>query len=83
VADQNWIKSVAAVAPAFWSARTLVPVATLVTEPREFDGNAELLAAICRYDYSGGPTPVLSSTADFGGWPFHTRTAWHRVRLVR
>lgn len=82
VADPGWVQSVAQAGPTLWSARTLVPAAVITPAGREFAADDGLLAAICRYDYSGGTPPVLSSTANFQGQPFHTREAWQRVRLL-
>ncbi len=81
IADPNWVQTCTAVASTGWSASVRIPAAVLLEEGAVFHGGARLLAAVCRYDCGGGDKPVLSTTANFGGQPFHTRTAWHRARL--
>ncbi|MSU49850.1 MAG: hypothetical protein EXS37_12325 [Opitutus sp.] len=83
ISDRKWVRSVTKTAPYFWSACVEVPATTVMTAGREFVRTTALRVAICRYDYTGGGVmPVLSSTASFRGRPFHTRAAWHRVRLA-
>ncbi len=81
ISDPDWVQSVTTVAPTFWSARVVVPAAAILAGGREFDPETALLAAVGRYDYGGRETPILSASTDFRGQPFHTRAAWHRVRL--
>jgi hypothetical protein len=82
VSDPSWVESITEIAPSYWSARTIVPVAHVLPGGQPFNRATELLACVCRYDTSDGPVPVLSSTADFQGQRFHHRAAWHRVELL-
>ena len=81
VADPDWVRSVTKIASTFWSARLLVPASVVIGGDGRFGPETALRVAVCRYDYRAGTTPVLSSTANFHGRPFHTRTAWSRLSL--
>lgn len=83
IADPNWVQTCTAVASTGWSASVRIPAAVLLDGGEVFLVGARFLAAVCRYDYGGGDRPVLSSTANFGGQPFHTRSAWHHARLSK
>jgi hypothetical protein len=82
VPDPDWVQSITAVAPSFWSARTIVPASLLLPAGGMFERTTQLRASICRYDTSDGSTPVLSATADYKGGRFHDRAAWHDVVLL-
>lgn len=81
VADLNWVQSVTSVSPTLWSARVIVPAGTIAHGLANLESDSHLIAAVCRYDYGGKETPILSSTVDFQGSPFHTRAAWDRLVL--
>lgn len=81
VADPNWVQTCTAVASTGWSASVRIPATVLLERETMFQVGERFLAAICRYDSGGGDTPMLSSTVNFNGHPFHTRSAWHHARL--
>ena len=82
VADPSWVQSRASVAKTFWSARMIVPPKVVAPELKAFRAGLELRTSMCRYDYSLGRPPVLSSIVDYRGGRFHEREAWQRIVLV-
>jgi hypothetical protein len=65
--------------PGYWVSRVVIPVDRLGID--SLTPLLTLQAAVCRYDYNGEPTPVLSTTAPLRAACFHRRHEWPQVVL--
>lgn len=80
VSRPDWVESATHVAATRWRALVRIPAACLRLE--RFDSAVKLRTAVCRYDCTQGPAPILSATARFGAGGFHRREAWTPLRLA-
>ena len=80
VGDPEWVDTHTRVESDFWSVRACIPASR--TGLSGFAPHSVLRTAVCRYDYTAAPEPVLSSTAMLQELFFHRHAEWTPLALV-
>ncbi|MEO6005451.1 MAG: hypothetical protein ABIZ04_14320 [Opitutus sp.] len=80
IASADWVQSSTHIGPGFWVAHAVVPLSVLGLEPGS--NLPALKTAVCRYDCSRPPLPILSSTAPLHAPDYHRFNEWQTLELV-
>lgn len=80
VSYPEWVESATLVEADFWAVRVRIPALRLRLS--QFGPQQALQTAVCRYDCTSGPEPVLSSTAAFRELSFHRVADWTPLVLT-
>jgi hypothetical protein len=82
VAEAGWVETATHVAMSYWVTHVEIPARTIFSNERKLSPESDLRTAVCRYDYSMGAEPVISSTAVLKAPDFHRYEEWARIGLV-
>ncbi len=80
VPERDWAATAVHISTNHWTVRAWLPAVSFGL-PGGLSPGLSLRTAVCRYDYSHGALPELSSTAPFTGAAFHRLAEWQDIEL--